>query len=544
MWNRTATVFACGVLLSGAASAQVSTPNPTQGATAGAGEQVPLFRVTVVGRTTSAINYRPRRGETKVDFAGTSLMPAAKGYATVSGEKGYIKIDARFDKLAPPTQFGAEYLTYVLWAITPEGRATNLGEVQRDDADARVQVTTELQAFGLVLTAEPYFAVTQPSDVVVMENMIRDNTKGSVDTIQAKYELLKRGSYLMNQDAARLKIKPLEPGAPLDLAQARNAVELARLAGAERYAADSFGKAVNLLATAEQAREKRRGSNEIMMPARQAAQTAEDARLVGLQRQEEALAAEQKRIAAAREQEAITRAQAEEARRRQAELDAQNAAAARQAAERQSQEAAARAQQALAEQDAAKRAKAEADAARTEAENARAQADAARRDAEAQAAHARQLAAQSEQEKAQLRDQLRQQLSVILETRETARGLIVNLSDVLFDTARHDLKPGAREKLARVSGILSAHPGLKMEIEGHTDSVGTDEYNQNLSERRAESVRSYLVSQNIAPAMVTSIGFGESKPVATNDTASGRQQNRRVELIVSGDIIGTGTGTH
>ena len=544
MWNRTATVFACGVLLSGAASAQVSTPNPTQGATAGAGEQVPLFRVTVVGRTTSAINYRPRRGDTKVDFAGTSLMPAAKGYATVSGEKGYIKVDARFDELAPPTQFGPEYLTYVLWAITPEGRATNLGEVQRDDADARVQVTTELQAFGLVLTAEPYFAVTQPSDVVVMENVVRDNTKGSVETLQAKYELLKRGSYLMNQDAARLKIKPLEPGAPLDLAQARNAVELARLAGAERYAAESFGKAVTLLATAEQAREKRRGSNEIMMPARQAAQTAEDARLVGLQRQEEALAAEQKRIAAAREQEAVTRAQAEEARRRQAELDAQNAAVARQAAERQSQEAAARAQQALAEQDAAKRAKAEADAARTEAENARAQADAARRDAEAQAAHARQLAAQSEQEKAQLRDQLRQQLSVILETRETARGLIVNLSDVLFDTARHDLKPGAREKLARVSGILSAHPGLKMEIEGHTDSVGTDEYNQNLSERRAESVRSYLVSQNIAPAMVTSIGFGESKPVATNDTASGRQQNRRVELIVSGDIIGTGTGTH
>ena len=328
MWNRTATVFACGVLLSGAASAQVSTPNPTQGATAGAGEQVPLFRVTVVGRTTSAINYRPRRGDTKVDFAGTTLMPAAKGYATVSGEKGYIKVDAHFDKLAPPTQFGPEYLTYVLWAITPEGRATNLGEVQRDnDDDARVQVTTELQAFGLVLTAEPYFAVTQPSDVVVVENVVRDNTRGNVETIQAKYELLKRGSYLMNQDAARLKIKPLEPGAPLDLAQARNAVELARLAGAERYAADPFGKAVNLLATAEQAREKRRGSNEIMMPARQAAQTAEDARLVGLQRQEEALAAEQKRIAAAREQEAVTRAQAEEARRRQAELDAQNAAA-------------------------------------------------------------------------------------------------------------------------------------------------------------------------------------------------------------------------
>jgi outer membrane protein OmpA-like peptidoglycan-associated protein len=554
MWNRTAAACLCGVLFSGVAFAQVSTPNPTQKTTAGAGEQVPIFRVTVVGRTTSAINYRPRRGDTKVDFAGTTLMPAATGYATVSGEKGYIKVDAHFDKLAPPSQFGQEYLTYVLWAITPEGRATNLGEVQRDnDDDARVQVTTELQAFGLVLTAEPYFAVTQPSDVVVVENIVRDNTRGSVETIQAKYELLKRGSYLMNQDAARLKIKPLEPGAPLDLAQARNAVELARLAGADRYAGDTFAKATTLLATAEQAREKRRGSNDIMMPARQAAQTAEDARLVGLQRQEEALNAEQRRLAAVREQEAVSRAQAEEARRRQAELDAQNAtaarqaaeldaqnaAAARQAAERQSQEAAARAQAALAEQEAAQRAKADADRARADAESARAQADAARRDAEAQAANARQLTAQAEQEKAQLRDQLRQQLNVILETRETARGLIVNLSDVLFDTARHDLKPGAREKLARVSGILSAHPGLKMEIEGHTDSVGTDEYNLRLSERRAESVRSYLVSQNIAPAMVTSIGFGESKPVATNDTAAGRQQNRRVELIVSGGIIGT-----
>src|SRR5688572_31052037 len=457
MWNRTAAACLCGVLFSGVAFAQVSTPNPTQKTTAGAGEQVPIFRVTVVGRTTSAINYRPRRGDTKVDFAGTTLMPAATGYATVSGEKGYIKVDAHFDKLAPPSQFGQEYLTYVLWAITPEGRATNLGEVQRDnDDDARVQVTTELQAFGLILTAEPYFAVTQPSDVVVMENVVLDGTEGKVETIQAKYELLKRGSYLMNQDASRLKVKAIEPGVPLDLAQARNAVALARLAGADRYASDTFSKASVLLDTAEQAREKRRSSNEIMMSARQAVQTAEDARLVALQRQEEAYAAEARRVAAAREQEALNRAQAEEARRRQAELDAQNAASARAAAERQTQEAATRAQAALAEQEAAQRAKAEAERARADAETARAQADAARRDAEAQAEQARQRAAQAEQDRVQLRDQLRQQLNVILETRETARGLIINLSDVLFDTARHDLKPGAREKLARVSGILAS----------------------------------------------------------------------------------------
>jgi len=532
MRNRlAAAAFACGVIYTGAAVAQVVTPNPTQG-TVATGDPVSLFRVTVVGRTTPAINYRPRHGDTRVDFAGTALMPAAKGKATISGEKGYIKVDARFDKLAKPQQFGPEYLTYVLWAITPEGRATNLGEVQRDDEDARVQVTTELQAFGLILTAEPYFAVTQPSDAVVMENVVRDSTNGKVETIQAKYELLKRGSYLMNQDASHLKVKSLEPGAPLDLAQARNAVELARLAGADRYATDTFTKARGLLDSAEQAREKHRGGNAVMQPARQAVQTAEDARLVGLQRQEEAYAAEARRVAAAREQEALSRAQAEEARRRQAELDAQSAAAARATAERQTQSA-------LAEQEAALRARADADRARADAEAARTQADAARRDAEAQAEQARQRAAQSEQEKAQLKDQLRQQLNVILETRETARGLIVNLSDVLFDTARSDLKPGAREKLARVSGILASHPGLRIEVEGNTDSVGTDEYNQRLSERRADSVRSYLVSQNIPPATVTSVGLGEKNPVASNDTASGRQQNRRVELIVSGEPIGT-----
>jgi outer membrane protein OmpA-like peptidoglycan-associated protein len=549
MVSRTAVLVACGVLSATAAAAQNAAPNPTQRPTAVATTTdtgQPLFRVTVVGRTTAAINYRPRSGDTKIDFEGTPIMPMATGSAVVSGEKGYMHIDARFDKLAPPAQFGREYLTYVLWAITPEGRATNLGEVQRDDDDARVKVTTELQAFGLILTAEPYFAVTQPSDVVVAENVVRDNTKGRVETIQAKFELLKRGSYLMNQDFARLNIKPLEPGAPLDLAEARNAVELARLAGADRHAADTFNKAAALLNDAEQAREKRRSKNDIMMPARQAAQTAEDARLVGLQRQEEAFQAEQRRIARVREEDALARERAEADRRRQAELSAQAAATARAQAEQNAQAAAAQradAERAKAEADAA-RAQAEterqrAEAARAQAEAERQRAEASLRDAEAEASRARDVAATSEREKAELRERLRQQLSVILETRETARGLIVNLSDVLFDTAQATLKPGAREKLARVSGILVTHPDLKLEIEGHTDSVGSEPYNQGLSERRAESVRSYLVSQRIAAQTITTAGFGESRPVATNATAAGRQQNRRVELVVSGEAIGT-----
>jgi outer membrane protein OmpA-like peptidoglycan-associated protein len=546
MVKRTAVFLVCGVLAGGVAWSQTPAANPTQ-RTVDAGQgQVPLFRVTVVGRTTPAVNYRPRSGDTKIDFAGTPLMAMAKGNATVSGEKGYIRIDARFEHLSPPSQFGREYLTYVLWAITPEGRATNLGEVQRDDADARVKVTTELQAFGLILTAEPYFAVTQPSDVVVMENVLRDNTRGSAETIQAKFELLKRGSYLMNQDASKLRIKPLEPGAPLDLAEARNAVELARIAGADRFASDTFNKASALLNDAETAREKRRGGNAIMMPARQAAQTAEDARLVALQRQEEEYLAEQRRVAQAREAEALARARAEAEQRRQAELNAQAAAAARAAAEQNAAAAQQNAQAAAADRAAAERAKAEADTARAQAEADRQRAEAERqraesalRDAEAEAARANTAAAQSEREKAELRDRLRQQLNVILETRETARGLIVNLSDVLFDTAKATLKPGAREKLARVSGILGTHPDLKIEIEGHTDSVGSDSYNDGLSERRAESVRAYLVEQRIAPQSITTKGFGEHQPVATNDTAAGRQRNRRVELVVSGDVIGT-----
>jgi outer membrane protein OmpA-like peptidoglycan-associated protein len=431
-----------------------------------------------------------------------------------------MKIDARFDKLESAARFGREYLTYVLWAITPEGRATNLGEIQVDDSDARVQVTTELQAFGLIVTAEPYFAVTQPSDVVVIENIIREDTRGTFEVVQAKHELLKRGSYLMNQDAARLELKPLEPGAPLDLAQARNAVALARLAGADRFATETFDKAVGLLATAEDARVARRGNNAIMMSARQAAQTAEDARLVGLQRQEEAFQGQQRAAVLAREKSALDLAGAEAARRRDAELAARTAAAGQLAAERGRT--------------------ADADAALAAANKARADAEAARLAAEANAAGAaRNAAAQSEQEKAALRERLRTQLNVILDTRETARGLIVNLSDVLFDTGSATLKPGAREKLARISGILASQQGLRLEVEGHTDNVGTDDYNQKLSERRGESVRVYLVQQGIVSSTIGTAGLGESTPVATNGTSEGRQQNRRVELIVSGDVIGT-----
>lgn len=547
MLSRIAAAVLVSGLIAGPAFSQTA-PNPLQQPVAADADAKPVFRVTVVGRAVPAVNYRPRRGDTELDMIGTGLMPRARGEIEVRGKSGYMEIDGDFDRIDPPTRFGAEYLTYVMWAVTPEGRAVNLGELQIKD-ERHVRVTTDLQAFGLIITAEPYFAVTQPSDVVVMENALKNGTEGRIETIEARYELLKRGSYLMNQDYAQLRLKAPEapeapePGARSDLAQARSAVALARLAGANEYAADTYAKAEGLLREAEDARQRRRSGNTVQQPARQAVQTAEDARIVALQRREEEFQARERTLAAQREAEALARARAEEDARLRAEADRAQAEAARLAAERQRLDA-------EAAKMAADRAKADAERARLEAERERlaaeaaraaaeSQAQAARAAAESQAQAAREAALQAEREKAELREQLREQLNVILETRETARGLIVNLSDVLFDFDKATLRPGAREKLAKVAGIILAHPGLTADAEGHADAIGTDDYNQRLSERRAESVRSFLVQEGIAAGAVSATGFGESRPVATNGTASGRQQNRRVELVVSGEPIGT-----
>jgi outer membrane protein OmpA-like peptidoglycan-associated protein len=542
-----------GALIATPAFSQTA-PNPTQsGATVdGVQDEVtidaqgrPVYRVTVVGRVVPSVNYRPRSGDTELDMVGTTLMPRARGELEVSGKKGYMEITGEFDRLEPPTRFGPEYLTYVMWAITPEGRAQNLGELQIRD-ERKVRVTTELQAFGLIVTAEPYFAVTQPSDVVIMENAVRRGTDGRIDTIDAKYELLKRGSYVMDQDYAKLNVRAPDLGTQSDLAQARNAVALARVAGAHEYASETFAKAEALLNEAEQSREKRRSGNAVQQPARQAAQTAEDSRIIALQRQEEERLARERALSAQREEEARARARAEEEARLRAEseraqADARRAQAdaARQAAERERLDAEAARLAADQAKAAAERARLEAERERAAADAARAAAEAARLAAEDQARAAREAADAAEREKAELRNQLREQLNVILETRETARGLIVNLSDVLFDFDKATLRPGAREKLAKIAGIILAHPGLEAQAEGHADAIGTDQYNQGLSERRAESVRSFLVQEGIKSETITASGYGESRPVATNETAEGRQQNRRVELVVSGEPIGT-----
>lgn len=493
----------------------------------------PLYRVTVVARTTKAINYSHASGSTPVDFKGTVLMPYAKGEARVERKKGVVSISAKFDKMLPATQYGSQYLTYVLWAITPEGRASNLGEVEVAGSKAKVDGAAAFQSFAMIVTAEPYFAVGQPSDVVVMENEVRPDTQGSVEEVDAKFDLLRHGEYTTVTTGAQAP--PLDPRVPLSLYEARNAVAVAQAAGAAQYAGPSFQKAQQLLQQAEDSQKHKAPRKSVDMAARESVQTAEDAHSITVKRIEEERQAAERKAAEARE--ALAKQQAAEAEK--AKLEAQLAAekAARERAEAEAARAKALADQQEAEKAAqlAAQQKAQAEA---DAEAARAKAVADQQAAEAETAKAKQAASQAETEKAELRKQLLKQLSMVLQTNDTVRGLIVNMSDVLFDTGSYTLRPAAREKLAKISGILLAYPGLRIQVEGHTDSVGSDDFNQRLSEQRAGMVRDYLVDQMVPAGSVTARGYGKTKPIASNDTADGRQKNRRVELVVNGDAIG------
>lgn len=536
------------LIATGILSAQL-VPNPTQTPrTAQTGDAPqPIFRVTVVSRTTRAVNYHHRQGSTKIDFRGTALMPESKGEAKVESNTGATKMSLRFDKLQPATRFGPEYLTYVLWAVTPEGRAKNLGEVvmKGNGDNAQLDSTTDLQTFGMIVTAEPYWAVTQPSDVVVMENFIRSDTTGTMEQVDAKYELLQRGMYTSIVSPSVLTPLTADTRVPLQLREARNAVAIAKATGAEKYAADTLQKALVNMQNAEGYLIGKRGTKPLETVAREATQMSEDARIITIRKmQAEQLAAE-RAASADREAQAKAQADAEAQKRAQAEaqtLTAQQAKAEADRARAQAEMASAQAAKDRAEADTARQAAmAQQQAAQAEAEKSRlaaAQADQQRQLAEQQRLAAEKQVQQSEAEKAEMRQRLLTQLNLILATRDSARGLIVNMSDVLFDTAKATLRAGAREKLSKVAGIVLAYPTLKLAVEGHTDSVGGDSYNQVLSEKRAYAVRDYLVAQGINGNSMTAIGLGKGDPVASNATAAGRQMNRRVEMVVSGEVIG------
>ena len=530
------------LLLAGAAFGQV--PSPVQTGVAPADGSEPIFRVDVTSKSITAVNYNHRQGTTKIDLRGTALMPEARGTADVTSNTGATRISLHFDHLSNPAQYGPEYLTLVLWGITPEGRAERLGEVSLKnpgDKNAELYATTDLQTFGMIVTAEPYFSVSQPSDVVVMENFLRGDTTGTMEKIDAKYELLKRGQYTLNIGANKLTPLTADLKVPLQYREAREAIAIAKAQGADKYAADTMQKAAIDMVNAE-GYYHTKNWKQLETVSREATQMAEDARRISIVKERELATQAEKDASAAREAAAQRKAAEEAQRRAAAEADAA-------ASQRQKQEALLamnQARQAQQEADAARRAAQDEEAKlateKAAAETARAQADAARAQAEAARAQAETAKTSAEQDAQALRTRLKDQLNIILSTRDTARGLIVNMSDVLFDFNQATLKPGTKEKLAKVSGILLAYPSLHLSVEGHTDSVGTDEYNQKLSERRADAVRDYLTSNGINAGNVQAIGLGKADPVASNDTGAGRQQNRRVEMVVSGDVIGQPIG--
>jgi outer membrane protein OmpA-like peptidoglycan-associated protein len=469
----------------------------------------PLYKITVVGRDIPAINYFHRSGSTKIGFEGTNLLPQAKGSAQVNSLNGRTEIKAHFEGLEPANNFGIEYLTYVLWAITPEGRPINLGEVLwRKNGSGDITVTTGLQSFGLILTAEPYFAVTMPSDVVVLQNRILKNkTAGVLETVNAHFNLLPRGAY--TQIAGQHTVlHPITRNdrSPLELYEAINAVQIAEAGKADQYAPDTMATAKQDLQNAKDMDIHQKQMKQEITYAREAVQTAEDARIL-----------------------TIRRIRAEDEARQKAEAEAaQQQAKASQLAEEQAK---------LRQQEAQQRA----EAAQLRAQQAQQQEEAARLAAEkahAQQAAAEQAAQQANQQTAQMRERLRQQLSQVLQTQESARGIIVNMSDVLFDFGKYTLKPDAQIKLAKVAGILLTYPNLKLQVEGYTDNVGSDAYNLDLSQKRATAVQAFLISQGVSPGNITSQGYGKADPVADNSTSAGRAQNRRVQLVVSGQSIG------
>ena len=488
--------FGLGISL-GVASAQGVAQTPART------NPQPIYRVTVVSRNLEAVNYEHQGGPTPIDFQGTVLLPHAKGTAIVDSHRGSVSIDAKFEHLGAPTRFGREYLTYVLWAISPEGRPKNLGEILVDPSEkAHLKVTTDLQAFGLMVTAEPYYAVTIPSDVVVAENVVRPDTIGAREEVTAKYELMPRGQYTLNLQSAQLqnfdgegpKLSYDRYEAVLELYQAENAVQIARSLGADQYAPESMSKAEALLAQAQDMEARRTDTHTIVSTAREAAQTAEDARTIAVKRSAEAHHAEQVQ---------------------QSELLRQ--------------------QRAAAEADAAQ-ARADADAERARAEAA---------EAHAQAVQQATLAplpppppttvivgrtGNPNEAQRQLRAQLLAVLSDTLTTNDTPRGLVVTVQESMWG-ADHELRPDAGQRLAGVAAVLAAHPGLAAHVEGYDNT-------EVLSQKRADAVRAILVAKGASPGAVVAIGYGDSRPIASNATAAGRKQNRRVEIVISGSSIG------
>ena len=469
----------------------------------------------VVKKSIKAVGYEVGGGSTKVVFLGTSAAPQASGEAKVEAKKGGTSIELKVTGMPQPTSLGAEFLTYVLWTVTPDGTTDNIAEIPIDkQGNGKLSTRAQSQTFAMIVTAEPYFAVQLPSEVVVLENDTKKNTKGKIYP-DNDYTLMKRSQY--SKLGNPLALTPDLKQAPLDIYEARNAVDIARSQKAQQYAPEIFSKAESSLQQTENSLTSKADKSQIITNSRQTIQFAEDARALSAERQESERIQNEKNAAAAKaraEADAVAAAEA----KRQAELTAAREA------QMKAEAAAQSAQQKAAAEMAAQKAAVEQAA------------------LQAKEQAAREEAARAQAATAALRAQLLQQLNEVLQTTDTPRGLVVNMADVLFETGKFALSQDAQLKLAKLSGIIQAHPGLNLAIEGHTDTTGTADFNMKLSQQRGDAVREFLISQGLSPDIITAKGMGQDNPVADNSTAAGRKLNRRVEIIVSGEVIGAKLG--
>lgn len=479
-------------------------------------------------RQVLAVKYNENK-QTTVTMTGTAIAPQVMGKADVEFKQGRTNVRLEMESFVNPQSLGGFYTTYILWAVAPEGQTENLMELPIQK-NFKIESTTKFQTFGLIITAEPHSRVELPSAVIVAENTLRKGTEGSITTSEIEYSGDPGTFYAI--------FSPNSPSTnadyntPLMILGARRAVEIAQRADAKKFAEPELRESEMKLATLEQLWPRSRKPSDLRDNAKKNSglahdvmRIAEQARKLSVERSDQA------RLSAERQQAGENIAQAQsEADRARSEADRASGDAIRARME------AARAK--ASERDQATRAASEAAMARERVEQAQsetAKAKANEGQAREDADNARLQTEDAKRERDAAQQRLYFSLSEILETRREARGLIVNLSDVLFDTGQATLKSGAREKLSKLAGILSAYPGnYQIEIEGHTDSVGAEMFNLNLSRGRAESVRDYLVQNGVkSERIIAARGFGESKPVADNETAAGRQVNRRVEIIIA-----------
>jgi outer membrane protein OmpA-like peptidoglycan-associated protein len=480
-------------------------------------------------RTTLAIRYQEGR-TTEIRLDGTSASPRVRGKAKVEAKRGTAAIEVELDEVGPASSFGPYYATYVLWGITPEGRTNNLGELPWK-GDKKLRATLPIQRFGLLVTAEPYGAVTQPSPRVIAENRLKEG-ESVASTGEITYEGDDGGLYSEGSTAEAA----FDSKTPTPVVAARLSVKVAERADAGTYARGELTQATEKLAQMEVAF-KTKPNNEGAWGsfARETARLAQAARTnAGSRRAQVALVEERQQ-----QMKTLEKAKADaDAAAQAARLERERAETERKAAERAMAEQRSAAAEAERAKQAATSAQQQALAAKEEAVTAQQQAEQARAAQQAaydQATAAMREAQQATAERDKVRQQLEQSLSAILETTRSARGLVVNLGDVLFDTGKATLRPEAREKLSRLTGVLLAYPAAyTVEVEGHTDSTGSDELNNRLSQARAESVRDYVISGGIrSDRFIGTRGFGKTRPVAGNDTSEGRQRNRRVEIVIN-----------